>query len=67
MVIDPCAGSGTTLRAALELGRNSYGFEINKDFYRQAKEKMLNLDYVDKEKLGENQMTLFDMIGDGNA
>ena len=40
-VIDPCAGSGTTLRAAAELGRNSYGFEIKKDFYREAKEKML--------------------------
>lgn len=41
VVIDPCAGSGTTLRAALELNRNSYGFEISKDFYKQAKEKML--------------------------
>ena len=41
VVIDPCAGSGTTLRAAMELGRNSYGFEISKDFYRRAKEEML--------------------------
>ena len=41
VVIDPCAGSATTLRAALELNRNSYGFEISKDFYKQAKEKML--------------------------
>ena len=40
-VIDPCAGSGTTLRAAYELGRNSYGFEIAKNFYRRAKEEML--------------------------
>lgn len=42
VVIDPCAGSATTLRAAYELGRNSYGFEISKDFYKQAKEKMLS-------------------------
>ncbi len=41
VVIDPCAGSGTTLRAAYELGRNSYGFEIDRNFYKQAKEKML--------------------------
>ena len=41
-VIDPCAGSGTTLRAALELRRNSYGFEISKQFCQQAKEKMLD-------------------------
>ena len=37
VVIDPCAGSGTTLRACMELNRNSYGFEISKDFYNQAK------------------------------
>lgn len=42
VVIDPVAGSGSTLRAALELGRNSYGFEIEKDFYENALEKMLN-------------------------
>lgn len=41
VVIDPCAGSATTLRAAYEMGRNSYGFEISRDFYRPAKEKML--------------------------
>ena len=41
VVIDPCAGSGSTLRACMELGRNSYGFEISKDFYRRAKEEML--------------------------
>src|SRR5574344_471194 len=42
VVIDPVAGSGTTLRAAYELGRSAYGFEIKKDFYAEAKEKMLN-------------------------
>ena len=41
VVIDPCAGSGTTLRAAYELNRNSYGFEIDRKFYQEAKEKML--------------------------
>lgn len=41
VVIDPCAGSGSTLRAAYELGRNSYGFEIDRKFYTEAKEKML--------------------------
>lgn len=42
VVIDPCAGSGSTLRAACELNRNSYGFEIKKEFVKLAKEKMLN-------------------------
>lgn len=41
VVIDPCAGSGSTLRAAYETRRNSYGFEIDRKFYKEAKEKML--------------------------
>ena len=41
VVIDPTAGSGTTLRAAFECGRNSFGFEIKKDFYKKATEIML--------------------------
>ena len=43
-VIDPVAGSGATLRAAYELGRSSYGFEIDKNFYRESTEKMLSAD-----------------------
>lgn len=42
VVIDPCAGSASTLRACMELNRNSYGFEISKEFYREAKSKMIN-------------------------
>ncbi len=41
VVIDPCCGSGATLRAARECSRNSYGFEIYKEFYTRAKEEML--------------------------
>ena len=43
VVIDPVAGSGSTLRACMELGRNAYGFEIKKEFYKRAKEEMLVL------------------------
>lgn len=42
VVIDPCAGSASTLRACMELNRSSYGFEISKEFYREAKSKMIN-------------------------
>ena len=41
VVIDPCAGSGSTLRAARELGRHSYGFEVSTEFCKKAKEQML--------------------------
>lgn len=41
VVIDPVAGSGSTLRACMELNRSCYGFEIKKNFYKEAKEKML--------------------------
>lgn len=41
-VIDPCAGSASTLRACAELNRNCYGFEVDKKFYTLAKNKMLN-------------------------
>lgn len=42
VVIDPCAGSGSTLRACAEMGRIAYGFEVDKNFYKLAQEKMLN-------------------------
>ena len=53
VVIDPCAGSGSTLRAARDLGRNSYGFEVSKEFYRRAKDEMLDA--------FDPQVTIFDL------
>lgn len=35
-VIDPVSGSGTTLLAAMNCNRPAYGFEIKKNFYREA-------------------------------
>ena len=61
VVIDPVAGSGSTLRAAYELRRNSYGFEIKKDFCKKANEEMLDpvknkisiFDYIDEQEREE--------------
>ena len=44
VVIDPCCGSGSTLRAAMQLGRNAYGFEIDRNFYQRAKDEMIALE-----------------------
>lgn len=44
VVIDPVAGSASTLRACAELNRDCYGFEIKKNFYKLAKEKMISED-----------------------
>jgi DNA modification methylase len=48
-VLDPFAGSGTTMKVAKELRRNSYGYEID-----------LELKPIISEKLGFNQSTLSD-------
>lgn len=42
VVIDPVAGSGTTLLAAAQCGRRAYGFEIKKNFCAEARAKVLS-------------------------
>lgn len=39
VVIDPCAGSGSTLLASEQLKRPSYGFEIKKEFVKAFNDK----------------------------
>jgi len=57
IVIDPCAGSATTLRAAAELNRSSFGFINKRDFYNKAQEQMLNK-LSDNEEI-DGQCTMF--------
>lgn len=53
VVIDPVAGSGSTLRAAAEMRRNAYGFEIDRKFYREAKEKMLDAESLQQSTIDD--------------
>lgn len=55
VVIDPTAGSGSSLLAAAHLNRRAYGFEIKKDFFRMAQEKIMPLTKV-------RQTNIFDDI-----
>ena len=36
VVIDPCAGSGSTLIAAMKCNRKAFGFEIKKNYFKEA-------------------------------
>ncbi len=63
VVIDPCCGSGTTLLAAQQMMRRSYGFEVDKNFFKDAKEKVLSsfepdmfqmLEFDEREKKKQN-------------
>lgn len=62
-VIDPVAGSGSTLRACAELKRNCYGFEIKKEFYKLAKQRMLNEDVLNG-ILEDGQITIEAIINE---
>lgn len=67
VVIDPVAGSGTTLLASANCGRKAYGFEIVKEFYEAFYEKLLPCsqeDLFDKQILNKKaeQIELFKAI-----
>jgi DNA modification methylase len=36
LIVDPFAGSGTTLKVAKEMRRNSIGYEIDKTYIKEA-------------------------------
>lgn len=59
VVIDPCFGSGATARAALELGRNFYGFEISKEFCRRAQSEMIDPYLAKLNEPKAEQLSLF--------
>ena len=68
VIIDPCAGSGSSIVAGNNKQRKSYGFEIKKDFYKQAKDWIELVSQANKDidnfgfaktLIENNQQTLF--------
>jgi site-specific DNA-methyltransferase (adenine-specific) len=52
VVIDPVAGSGTTLIAAENCGRKSFGFEIKKPFFKEAT-RLIEANKLQKKEISE--------------
>ena len=52
VVIDPVAGSGTSLIAAINTGRKAYGFEIKKPFFKEAK-ALIEVTKIRKKEIDE--------------
>ena len=42
MILDPFLGSGTTATVAKKLGRNYYGIEKEKNYFRAAEKRLKN-------------------------
>lgn len=63
VVIDPCAGSASTLRACKELKRHSYGFEIDKNCYKRAVNEMLSDTFIPEINQVMGQSNIFEMMG----
>jgi len=60
VVIDPVAGSGSTLLAAINCNRKAYGFEIKKDFYRPALQ-MLNERKIEFDEINKHGFSVTEM------
>ena len=59
IVFDPFMGSGTTAVAAKELNRKFLGFEIDKQYYEIACDRLKGITQQDKKIIESGQMSLF--------
>lgn len=62
IVLDCFLGSGTTAVACKELGRQYIGFEIDKNFYEIAVDRLKGISVQDRKAINKGQLSLFDEI-----
>ncbi len=60
LVLDCFLGSGTTAMACKELNRRYIGFEINKEYYNIALDRLNGISIQDRKKIDSGQLTIFD-------
>ena len=66
VVIDCCAGSGTTLLASANLGRRAYGFELKREYVKAFYEKLMPLvqeDLFTKAEREEKKSKILELWG----
>lgn len=61
VILDPFMGIGSTLLASMETGRNSIGFDLNKDYCKTAQERIKN---YQPELFNKNKVYLPKVIND---
>lgn len=59
IVLDCFLGSGTTAKAAKQLGRHFLGFELNENYYKIAKDRLNGITQEDRKKEKIGQIKLF--------
>ncbi len=62
IVADFFLGSGTTCVGAKELGRNYIGFEIDKDYFNIAQDRLNGITQIDRKQKDKGQTDIFDFI-----
>lgn len=64
LVLDTFLGSGTTAVACKELGRQYIGFEINKQYYDIAVDRLNGITQKERKLKNDGFIDIFDLLGD---